>query len=69
MKDRTTKWLVLLGSVLLLTLTLASGTRMMAQQYFGSIVGNVTDPSGAAIPDCAVTATNVNTKIPRLNAR
>ncbi|HMD86029.1 MAG TPA: TonB-dependent receptor [Terriglobia bacterium] len=65
MKDRTTKWLVLLGSVLFLTLTLAPGTRLMAQQYFGSIVGNVTDPSGAAVPDSTVTATNINTKIER----
>jgi hypothetical protein len=65
MKDRTTKWLVLLGSVLVLALTLNSGTKLMAQQYFGSIVGNVTDQSGAAVPDCTVTASNINTKIDR----
>ena len=64
MKGRAVKWLGL-GSALVLLLALNSGTRVMAQQYFGIIVGNVSDQSGAAVPDCTVTATNVNTGLTR----
>ena len=65
MKDRTIKWMVALGGALLMLLTLTSGSRIMAQEYFGSIVGNITDPSGAGVPDTTITATNVNTGITR----
>ena len=65
MKGRMTKGLVVLGSVLAILLTITSGPSSMAQEYFGSIVGNITDPSGAGVPDTTLTATNVNTGITR----
>ena len=65
MKDRTIKGMVALGSALILLLTLTAGTRLMAQTYSGSVVGNVTDPSGAGVPDTTITAKNVNTGITR----
>ncbi len=65
MKGRMTKGLVVLGSVLAILLTITSGPSSMAQEYFGSIVGNITDPSGAGVPDTTLTVTNVNTGITR----
>jgi hypothetical protein len=59
------KWMVALGSVFVMLLTLTTGSRLMAQTYSGSIVGNVTDPSGAGVPDTTITAKNVNTGIAR----
>src|SRR5215469_4094389 len=37
----------------------------LAQQYFGTILGTVTDQSSAAVPECTVSATNVSTGIVR----
>ncbi|MGH9397887.1 MAG: carboxypeptidase-like regulatory domain-containing protein, partial [Terriglobia bacterium] len=34
---------------------------LMAQSYFGDIVGTVTDPTGAAIPNAVITVTNSQT--------
>lgn len=65
MKGQAVKWLGMLGSAVVLLVALGVGTRAMAQQYFGIIVGSVTDQSAAAVPDCAVTATNVNTGLTR----
>jgi hypothetical protein len=59
------KWMVALGSAFVMLLSVTSGSRLMAQEYFGSIVGNVTDPSGAGVPDTTITAKNVNTGITR----
>jgi hypothetical protein len=44
----------LLGATALFALTLASPNAAMAQQAFGSIVGNVSDASGAAVAQAAV---------------
>ena len=44
----------------LLFLALAGAPRLLAQGY-GAVSGTVTDPSGAAIPDATVTATQVDT--------
>jgi hypothetical protein len=65
MNNRKFKWIVALGSAFAILLTLTTGSRLMAQEYFGSIGGNVTDPSGAGVPDTTVTAKNVNTGITR----
>ena len=65
MRGQAVKWLGLLGSAVVLLVALGVGTRVMAQQYFGIIVGSVTDQSAAAVPDCTVTATNVNTGVTR----
>lgn len=53
------KWLALF--VLLLSLWAASAA--WGQDATGRIIGNVTDPSGSAIPGAQVTVTNVGTKI------
>jgi hypothetical protein len=49
------KWL------LAIALCLAVGVPASAQVFYGSIVGAVTDPSGAAIPNASITITNTNT--------
>src|SRR5215471_298177 len=45
----------------ILALAALAGPLMMAQSTVGSISGTVTDSSGAAVPDCAVSATNDQT--------
>lgn len=39
--------------------------RITAQVLYGSVVGNITDPSGAAVPAVAVSVTNVQTGLAR----
>ncbi|MBW4028467.1 MAG: carboxypeptidase regulatory-like domain-containing protein [Acidobacteria bacterium] len=53
---RIRTWFALLG---LVAITLAAG---YAQQTSGNITGNVTDTSGAALPNATVTVTNTGTK-------
>ena len=53
-----------LGS-LFVALLLTFGTQIVAQVTSGSIVGVVYDPSGAVIPNCALTATNLETAATR----
>ena len=48
------------GSLLFLLLV-AAPIALRAQTYYGTIVGNVTDPSGAAIPGAKVTVINTGT--------
>ena len=56
----------MLSGALVLLLALIAGSRsLMAQQYFGSIVGVITDPSGAAVPNVTITATNNQTQVTR----
>ncbi len=65
MKLKMNKRVAVGGSALILLLAFAPGSGLMAQQYFGVIVGNVSDPSAAAVPGCTVTATNTSTSISR----
>ena len=54
-------------AVLLLSLCLSPGAAN-AQVLYGSLTGNVTDPSGAAVPGAHVEALNVNTGVTRVAA-
>src|SRR5260370_5041276 len=40
---------------------LATSSWLKAQSFYGSIVGTVTDPSGAVVPGATVTGTNTGT--------
>ncbi len=55
---RRTGWLAV---VLLATLTAMTALNTFAQSDDGSIVGTVTDTSGAVLPNAAITVTNVDT--------
>jgi hypothetical protein len=46
-------------------LAVAVSAPLRAQTLYGSMVGNVTDPSGASVPGATVTATNTGTKFIR----
>lgn len=45
--------------VIVVLLMLASSTMAFGQAVYGSIIGTVTDPQGAAVPNAKVTVTNV----------
>src|SRR5437588_8682209 len=55
---RNKSWLLLAGLALLGVAHPAG--RMLGQAVFGSIIGTVTDSSGAAVPNAKVTITNVD---------
>ena len=48
--------------LLSLTLLLSTSVSLFGQSTYGSVVGSVTDPSGAAIPGATVTLTNIGTQ-------
>src|SRR5438132_13210163 len=51
------------AAVFVLTMTLASNAS--AQTFRGTILGTVSDPNGAVVPEATVTAKNVGTGIER----
>ena len=55
---RNKSWLLLAGLALLGVAHPAG--RMLGQAVYGSIIGTVTDSSGAAVPNAKVTITNVD---------
>src|SRR2546428_13623343 len=57
------KGAVLLGSSVCIALVLAlvAPEKAQAQVLYGSLVGNVKDPSGAAVPKATITTTNQGT--------
>src|SRR6202522_2053927 len=48
--------------LLSLTLLLSTSVSLFGQSTYGSVIGVVTDPSGAAIPGATVTLTNLGTQ-------
>ncbi|MBS1801290.1 MAG: TonB-dependent receptor [Acidobacteria bacterium] len=53
------------GLFMLAVFLLFSGVKTNAQSSFGQIAGVIDDPTGAAIPDAAVTITNISTQAKR----
>ena len=53
-------------STVLAFLVLGSSRTVNSQVLYGSLTGNVTDPSGAAIPDVKVEALNTSTGVSRV---
>src|ERR1044072_7017648 len=51
------------SALLALLLTVAVADPAAAQTLYGSLTGNVTDPTGAAVPNAKVEALNVGTGI------
>src|SRR4029077_7646132 len=48
-------------SILVILITLGATSPASAQNLYGSIVGTVTDPTGAVVPDATVKATQTET--------
>src|SRR5260370_5881650 len=65
MKAEVSKRCRLWGSIVVLFALMSGPVLLHAQQYFGTIVGTVSDPSGATIPGATVTVTNTQTGIAR----
>ena len=53
----------LLGGLLFAAVLLLSGGLAVAQEFRGTILGRITDPSGAAVPGVQITVTNEKTNI------
>src|SRR6266550_712628 len=54
-----------LGVAAAIVLSMALATTLFAQTFRGTILGTVTDPNGAVVPDATVTAKNIGTAIER----
>ena len=53
----------LLGGLLFAAVLLLSGGLAVAQEFRGTILGRITDPSGAAVPGVQITVTNEKTNV------
>ena len=60
-QDKQASMSLIIRTLVLSLLMLAIPLAAHAQQYSGTITGTVSDPSGAAVPAAAVTATNTGT--------
>lgn len=56
-------WEVMMRLLCSLSMLLLAASSLAAQEYRATVVGIVTDPSGASIPNAKVTATNVQTGV------
>ena len=65
MGDRSVRQLLVLGFVGLVLFTTQNRNLLWAQTSFSTILGAVSDPSQAAVPDAKVTVTNAQTGIGR----
>src|SRR6185295_17896324 len=60
---KTKNLLALIGATLLILVGMSGA--VLAQTFRGTILGTVTDPNGAVVPEATVTARNVATGIER----
>src|SRR6266446_9269148 len=61
MRKATFMWYVAMRACLLLAGILDASYMLQAQSFYGSLVGTVTDATGAAIADASVALTNMGT--------
>src|ERR1035438_2819312 len=64
----TTRTLFIVRCAVVLLAVIWAGSVCQAQVLYGSLTGNVSDPTGAAVPGVHVEAVNLDRKSTRLNS-
>ena len=59
MNKRWSRWVGTILPIAAVTVFALSGVRAHGQAVYGQILGNVTDPTGAAVPGATITVTDV----------
>ncbi len=59
MNKRSSRWVRTILPIAAVTVLAVSGVRANAQAVYGQILGNVTDPTGAAVPGATITVTDI----------